>query len=121
MIDINASLSNVGGRFSLSLYDVLIASIVPCWNDVLSFSAANTACTSSSVNGILVILPFSTLYYANEFDSTIIFLTSISLTTIAEFSSDLAFSIIVLNKPLSITPSVANFIIILNGILSSSG
>jgi hypothetical protein len=65
----------------------------PCWKDVLSFSAANTACTSSSSNGILVILPSSTLYDANEFESTIISLPLISLTTIAEFSSDLAFSI----------------------------
>jgi hypothetical protein len=60
---------------------------------VLSFSSANTFCTSSSVNGIFVILPFSTLYDANEFESTMISLPSISLTTIAEFSSVFAFSI----------------------------
>jgi len=88
---------------------------------VFSFSPPNVFCTSSSLNDILDILPSFILYDENELASINISPSSAFLTTIAEFSSDLALSITLSIKSLLTIPSVANLSKLLNGNLSNSG
>ena len=88
---------------------------------MLSFSSFNNCCTSSSLNGTLVILPSCILYDENELESTNISPSPTFLIIIAEFSSDLAFSITLLINSLFTIPSVANLSKLLNGNLSNSG
>ncbi len=104
-IDVNPTLSIWEGIFPLVLNNFIIF----FWNAVLSSWSLNIACTSSLSNGIWDILPFSTLYEANEFESTITCPLSVSLTTIAESGSVLAVSKVWSTNDLSITSSETTY------------
>ena len=91
------------------------------WNPVFDSSPSNAFCTSSLSNGIDDNLPFSILYDVNEFESNTILPASVSLTTIAEFGSVVAFSKILFTKSTSTTSLSINLKTVGIGSLSISG